>query len=41
MKAPLEPNVVEDLVVSASREFYDNAEEGNLNRGDMKLAFDW
>ncbi|GAA6018217.1 hypothetical protein JCM11491_005637 [Sporobolomyces phaffii] len=40
MQAPLEPNAVEDLVVSASREFYDNAEEGNLNRGDMKLAFD-
>ncbi|GAA5983715.1 hypothetical protein JCM5350_000680 [Sporobolomyces pararoseus] len=39
-KAPLEPHVVEDLVVSASREFYDNAEEGNMNRGDMKLAFD-
>ncbi|GAA5949861.1 hypothetical protein JCM3765_007717 [Sporobolomyces pararoseus] len=39
-KAPLGPHIVEDLVVSASREFYDNAEEGNMNRGDMKLAFD-
>ena len=41
MLAPLEPGAVEDLVVSASREFYDNAEEGNINRGDMKMAFDW
>ncbi|GAA6061345.1 hypothetical protein JCM10212_004826 [Sporobolomyces blumeae] len=39
-KAPLEPGAVEDLVISASREFYDNAEEGNVNQGDMKMAFD-
>ncbi|GAA5862538.1 hypothetical protein JCM1840_004218 [Sporobolomyces johnsonii] len=38
--APLEPRVVEELVISASREFYDNAEEGNLHRGEMKMAFD-
>ncbi|GAA6035906.1 hypothetical protein NBRC10512_007349 [Rhodotorula toruloides] len=37
---PLEPQAVEDLVISASREFYDNAEEGNLHSGDMKMAFD-
>ncbi|BGP21456.1 hypothetical protein Rt10032_c01g0165 [Rhodotorula toruloides] len=36
----LEPQAVEDLVISASREFYDNAEEGNLHSGDMKMAFD-
>lgn len=41
MDPPLEPSAVEELVISASREFYDNAGEGNLNRGDMKLAFDW
>ncbi|BGO99247.1 hypothetical protein JCM10021v2_002919 [Rhodotorula toruloides] len=37
---PLQPQAVEDLVISASREFYDNAEEGNLHSGDMKMAFD-
>lgn len=41
MTPPLDPHVVEDLVISASREFYDNAEEGNLNEGEMKLAFEW
>ncbi|CEQ38691.1 SPOSA6832_00144, partial [Sporobolomyces salmonicolor] len=39
--APLESRVVEELVISASREFYDNAEEGNLHKGEMKMAFDW
>ncbi|GAA5923245.1 uncharacterized protein JCM15063_003584 [Sporobolomyces koalae] len=39
-RAPLEPGVIEELVISASRELYDNADEGNMNRGDMKLAFD-
>ncbi|GAA5955614.1 hypothetical protein JCM10213_001586 [Rhodosporidiobolus nylandii] len=37
---PLEPGVVEELVIAASREFYDNAEEGNLHKGEMKMAFD-
>ncbi|KAM0755960.1 hypothetical protein T439DRAFT_344898 [Meredithblackwellia eburnea MCA 4105] len=37
---PLEPNVEEELVIAASREFYDNAEEGNLNKGEMKLAYE-
>ncbi|GAA5969253.1 hypothetical protein JCM11641_007529 [Rhodosporidiobolus odoratus] len=37
---PLEPAAVEELVISASRELYDNAEEGNLHKGEMKLAFD-
>lgn len=39
---PLEPGVVEELVIAASREFYDNAEDGNLHSGaEMKLAFEW
>ncbi|GAA6031922.1 hypothetical protein JCM8097_003338 [Rhodosporidiobolus ruineniae] len=37
---PLEPGVVEQLVVEASREFYDNAEEGSLHRGEMKMAYE-
>ncbi|ORY80225.1 secretory pathway protein Sec39-domain-containing protein [Leucosporidium creatinivorum] len=37
---PLEPKMVEELVIAASREFYDNAEEGNVNRGEMKLALE-
>ncbi|BGP44634.1 hypothetical protein JCM10450v2_000448 [Rhodotorula kratochvilovae] len=37
---PLEPRIVEELVIAASREFYDNAEEGNLHSGEMKLAFE-
>lgn len=41
VEAPLEPHVVEELVVAASREFYDNAEAGNLHEGDMKLALEW
>ncbi|KPV78296.1 uncharacterized protein RHOBADRAFT_40843 [Rhodotorula graminis WP1] len=40
IKAPLEPHVVEELVIAASREFYDNAEAGNLHEGEMKLALD-
>jgi hypothetical protein len=39
--APLDPRIEEELVIAASREFYDNAETGNLHKGDMKLAFDW
>ncbi|MBW0484434.1 hypothetical protein O181_024149 [Austropuccinia psidii MF-1] len=34
------PEVLEKLVIAASREFYDNAESGNLHEGDMKLAYD-
>ncbi|GAA5917205.1 hypothetical protein JCM6882_002256 [Rhodosporidiobolus microsporus] len=37
---PLDPAAVEELVVSESREFYDNAEDGNLHRGEMKLAYE-
>lgn len=28
-------------MLAASREFYDNAETGNLHSGNMKLAFEW
>ncbi|KDE03183.1 hypothetical protein MVLG_06303 [Microbotryum lychnidis-dioicae p1A1 Lamole] len=38
--APLEPEAIEELVIAASREFYDNAPSGNLNKGEMKMAFD-
>ncbi|GJN91461.1 hypothetical protein Rhopal_004484-T1 [Rhodotorula paludigena] len=40
MQAPLEPHVVEELVIAASRDFYDNSESGNLHSGEMKLAFE-
>ena len=33
--------VVEDIALEVSREFYDNAEIGNINTGGMKLAYDW
>ncbi|EGG05911.1 uncharacterized protein MELLADRAFT_116691 [Melampsora larici-populina 98AG31] len=36
----LTPQVKEDLVISASREYYDNAESGNQNVGEMKLAME-
>ncbi|KAF8299282.1 hypothetical protein DL93DRAFT_2067916 [Clavulina sp. PMI_390] len=31
---------IEELCLTASREFYDNASSGNLHVGDMKLAYD-
>ncbi|KAK4054932.1 hypothetical protein OIV83_000856 [Microbotryomycetes sp. JL201] len=37
---PLPPHTVEELVIAASREFYDNAESGNMKHGDMKLAYE-
>ncbi|GAA5992092.1 hypothetical protein JCM10908_000740 [Rhodotorula pacifica] len=37
---PLPPKVIEELVISASREFYDNAESGNLHSDEMKLAME-
>ncbi|KAH7928480.1 Sec39-domain-containing protein [Leucogyrophana mollusca] len=39
-KLVLDPNTVEELSLSASREFYDNASSGNYKFGDMKLAYD-
>jgi hypothetical protein len=35
------PGMLETVVLQASREFYENAESGNLHTGDMKLAYDW
>ncbi|KAJ7596927.1 secretory pathway protein Sec39-domain-containing protein [Mycena floridula] len=34
------PSTLEDLCLSCSREFYDNAESGNYKFGDMKSAYD-
>ncbi|KZS95944.1 hypothetical protein SISNIDRAFT_438503 [Sistotremastrum niveocremeum HHB9708] len=36
----LGPSVIENLCLTASREFYDNASSGNLYQGDMRLAYD-
>ncbi|KAF9229146.1 Sec39-domain-containing protein [Gyrodon lividus] len=32
--------IIEDICLSVSREFYDNASSGNYKTGDMKLAYD-
>jgi hypothetical protein len=37
----LDPSTLEELVIAASREYYDNAESGNLRTRDMKMAYDW
>jgi hypothetical protein len=39
--APRDRSSIEDLVLAASREFYDNAETGNLHSGEMKQAYSW
>ncbi|KAI0002081.1 hypothetical protein BJV77DRAFT_1146898 [Russula vinacea] len=36
----LDDRVVEEICLTSSREFYDNASSGNYNFGDMKLAYD-
>ncbi|KAA1065456.1 hypothetical protein PGT21_016055 [Puccinia graminis f. sp. tritici] len=36
----LEASTQEELVIAASREFYDNAESGNLHTREMKMAYD-
>ena len=33
--------MLESVVLATSREFYENAESGNIHTGDMKLAYDW
>jgi hypothetical protein len=38
---PLPTDVVENLCLTVSREFYDNATSGNIHSGDMKLAYEW
>ncbi|KAK4058004.1 hypothetical protein OIO90_000743 [Microbotryomycetes sp. JL221] len=39
-ESPLSPQTIEELVIAASREFYDNAESGNIKEGNMKLAYE-
>ncbi|KAI6047772.1 secretory pathway protein Sec39-domain-containing protein [Pisolithus marmoratus] len=39
-KLSLPVSVVEDICLSVSREFYDNATSANFKMGDMKLAYD-
>ncbi|KZT75156.1 hypothetical protein DAEQUDRAFT_761106 [Daedalea quercina L-15889] len=36
----LEPSVIEDICLTCSQEFYDNASSGNYHFGDMKLAYE-
>lgn len=40
-KLSLPPLIAEDICLSVSHEFYDNASSGNYKTGDMKLAYDW
>jgi len=40
-KLPLDSQVVEEIVIAASHELYDNASSGNYKIGDMKIAYDW
>lgn len=37
----LDEHEAEQLVLAASREFFDNAQSANLHRGDMKMAYEW
>jgi hypothetical protein len=37
----LDDHAIEDICLTSSREFYDNASSGNYTFGDMKLAYDW
>ena len=37
----LDDRAIEEICLTSSREFYDNASSGNCNFGDMKLAYDW
>ncbi|KAF7436675.1 hypothetical protein PC9H_003508 [Pleurotus ostreatus] len=39
-KLSLESQTIEDICLTCSREFYDNASSGNYKFGDMKLAYD-
>lgn len=40
-KFTLKPADIEEICISSSHEFYDNATSGNYKVGDMKLAYDW
>lgn len=37
----LDSATLEDIYLKVSQEFYDNANSGNYNMGEMKLAYDW
>ena len=37
----LSNSMLEEVVLATSREFYDNAETGNIHTGNMRLAYDW
>ncbi|KAF8898881.1 secretory pathway protein Sec39-domain-containing protein [Infundibulicybe gibba] len=39
-KIPLDSSAIEEICLTCSREFYDNAPSGNYKFGDMKLAYD-
>ena len=41
LKGSLDHQVIEDICLTCSQEFYDNATSGNYHFGDMKLAYDW
>ena len=40
-RLPVSNDVVEDICLSVSQEFYDNASSGNYHFGEMKLAYEW
>jgi hypothetical protein len=37
----LSTHLLEEIVLDTSRELYENAENGNIHTGEMKLAYDW
>jgi hypothetical protein len=37
----LSNDIIEEICLASSREFYDNSTSGNYKFGDMKLAYDW
>ncbi|TFK77226.1 hypothetical protein BDN72DRAFT_873605 [Pluteus cervinus] len=39
-KLKLDPTTVEEICLTSSQEFYDNASSGNFNSGEMKLAYE-
>lgn len=40
-KLILDSEDIEEICLTASREFYDNASSGNYKFGDMRLAYEW
>ncbi|TBU46087.1 secretory pathway protein Sec39-domain-containing protein [Dichomitus squalens] len=40
LKGSLDHQIIEDICLTCSQEFYDNATSGNYHFGDMKLAYD-